>query len=66
MNERDKERQEIAKRQLINLLRRKGTIITVVEGHNDLQKGFDDYDLPIVYGITTKFSIQLAYKKHTP
>lgn len=62
----EEEQQQQAKRMLINLLKRKGTIITAIEGQNDLRKGFDDYDLPIVYGVTTNFSIQLAYKKLKP
>lgn len=57
------DQQKIAKRQMINLLRRKGTIITVVEGNNDPHQYTDDQGWLVVYGVTSKFTIQLAYKK---
>lgn len=55
--------QKEAKKRLINILRRKGTIITGVDMNRQLTEYSDQNGLTHALGATTKFSIQLAYEK---
>lgn len=60
-----KEGQEYAKRQLINILKRKGTIIWDYSMNKELRTYVDSQECTeIVLGGTVKMSIQLAYKKY--